>query len=97
MYRLFSGYWQTVRFLLDLRKADVDMVFRYEKLRIRIMKEKDGELQSRSHVLQSIFRGERRVGTVFDFEDNTSFFQYFECVPLACGDINAIFSLQGIQ
>ncbi len=32
----------------DLRKADVDMIFRYEKLRIRIMKEKDGELQPRS-------------------------------------------------
>ncbi len=48
--KIVSGRMEGMTFQIngDLRKADVDMIFRYEKLRIRIMKEKDGELQPRS-------------------------------------------------
>ena len=32
----------------DAQRADADVLFLYEKLRIRIMKEKDGHLETRS-------------------------------------------------
>lgn len=47
--------------------------------------------------LQDVFGGEGGVGTVFDFKDDAFCFEYFECVPLSCGDVDAVLSLQGVE